>query len=732
MIPFLADKYNYDGLGMGGLADAISCKVTHEVNGIYELAMQYPITGINYDAIAPSLLIFAIPDSDTVAQPFRIYRITKPLNGVVTIYARHICYDMSGVIVEPFSAPTLAQTITAIPTHCTPAISFSIATNKSVSSPYTQNAPKELWRVLGGSEGSLLDLYGGEWDFNGMTATLKTRLGADRGVGIVYGKNMTELEQDTSLETTYAGVYPYWYDDATNTLVTITGGYVSTGSTLTDRIMLLDCSSDYDTQPTELQLTNRATAYITANDVADPKVSWKVNMALLSQSPEYSNIKMLENVALGDTVKVKYEALGVDASARVVKVDYDVLNEKYSNITVGRVKQNLAAILVSQNNKTEERINQVKNLTGEIAEKIEEGDAGYVTKVFDASGNWSELVISNTKDYLTATSVWRWNDQGLGHTTSYTGGQYNFALDNQGRLVANRIQVGTLQGPGSSSYWDFDNDVLNLTGSFTMTGGSVNINTSSGSVDVIKLTYSSGANTDSVALQPLGLYLRFTASTRDTNIQMTGNSGLTMGDTVLHNGVTLNHTLPQLYLGDGDAVRNSTLEDDRLIINCNSHDAVQIYGNPYAGDDSHGTINLLNGVQNKVVASLKDDTNRGNLTLTTVTDASDVTLIPTGLTFRNSGGTVTVKYPNDGYLKSVITNADNYTLNTSGYASVTKPAEVSGARKIVSADVYAYTSATGAFSVAGYNGNLTTAYIFGEPGVVINGLRIQFWYLDDE
>ena len=106
MIPVLfpANATTYFTQGLGALTDTISCTVTEELNGEYELEMQYPLEGIHFDEITDRSIIYAIPSPYRSPQPFRIYRITKPLNGIVTIYARHISYDLSGIPLNPFTA----------------------------------------------------------------------------------------------------------------------------------------------------------------------------------------------------------------------------------------------------------------------------------------------------------------------------------------------------------------------------------------------------------------------------------------------------------------------------------------------------------------------------------------------------------------------------------------------------------------------------------------------------
>lgn len=492
MIPILSASYPYTGNGLGGLSDCIEYTVTHEVNGEYEFSMKYPITGEHYGELAINYFVTAIPDNLTPAQPFRIYRITKPLNGVVTVYARHISYDMSGIVVEPFSAGSLTEAVTVLPAKCTPASPVTIQTDRTVATGITLSEPRTLWKLLGGQAGSFLDVYGGEWDFNGLTATLKTRLGSDRGVEIRYGKNMTALEQDANIEATYAGVYPYWYDEESGTVVILPEKYVNvSGSLVSGRVLLLDLSGDFDDAPTVAQLRTRAEQYIAANSVGAAKTSWKVSF----QSLEEEN-RALESVMLGDTLKVKYSALGVDATSRVVKVEFDGLKERYKTVTIGRVKQNLAAIIVGNNQETQEKIDASAKSAYERAvdaatESIRNG-AGTFRLIYNGD-NLQEIVSLDNADIAIAESVWRWNNGGFGHSADGYNGTYtlallpdgsiNAAVITTGTLNANIIRAGILQDALGLNSWNLE------TGAFTITNGRIRITTNEENDDLIVLRY---------------------------------------------------------------------------------------------------------------------------------------------------------------------------------------------------------------------------------------------------
>ena len=124
----------------------------------------------------------------------------------------------------------------------------------------------------------------------------------------------------------------------------------------------------------------------------------------------------------------------------------------------------------------------VSNMAQENQQEIETADNGVITKVLDLDGSWKELVIANNQDLSAATSVWRWNINGLAHSTAYSGGTYNFAVDMNGRIIANAIQTGILTDAANKNSWNLD------TGAFSITDGSVSIHTSAETNDVIELS----------------------------------------------------------------------------------------------------------------------------------------------------------------------------------------------------------------------------------------------------
>lgn len=514
MIPKLSETTELNGQGIGRLSDAISCRVVHEVNGEYELKMKYPVTGLHYEEIQNDRIIWAEPDNFTEEQAFRIYRITRPLNNVVSVYARHIAYDMSGIILNPFQASDLQTALMAIPGNCTPSCPFTFETTRSVTTPYRVKAPSVLWSMCGGTEGSLLDVYGGEWDFNNFTATLKTRLGTDRGFSVRYGKNLTQLEQDISIESTYKALYPFWYDEETGTLVKLDETYIEIPGAIGDRIQLVDFSGDFEEAPTKAQLRARAEAYIDRHKVGDPTVSWKIGFDLLAQSEEFKTV--LEQVALGDAVTITYEPMDLVATSRVVKINYDVLMERYDSVTLGRVKQNLAAIVASTPQQIEKAVSSAKSALERAIDSstdfIKHG-TGYMRFIYNANGDLQEIVSLDDPDISQAQKVWRWNNGGFGYSSNGYNGTYGLAITQDGAIVAdyitagtmraNRVRAGLLIDEQNKNFWNLD------TGELVIREGSINITTNSATADIIVLDYS----TNSALIYPQG----FEVQNKDAN-----------------------------------------------------------------------------------------------------------------------------------------------------------------------------------------------------------------------
>lgn len=341
--------------GLGVLSDTISCQVVEERNGIFEITLEYPLTGIHYQEIKQRRIIFIKPNPYEDPQPFRIYRITKPLSGKITVYAQHISYDLSGVPVSPFSSGSVTGALSGLKTNAAVTNPFSFWTDKTSTGDFAVTVPTSTRTLLGGSDGSILDVFGGEYKFDRWTVRLYNNRGKNSGVSIRYGKNLMDLQQDENISNVVTGIYPYWLSsegeltELPEKIVNAPGTYDFT------RISAIDFSGDFEEAPTEEQLRDRANDYISSNNVGVPTVSITVEFQPLEQTEEYKDIALLERVNLCDTVNVEYSELGVSATAKCVKTTYDALKDKYISIELGDAKTNIADTIIQQQQEINEK-----------------------------------------------------------------------------------------------------------------------------------------------------------------------------------------------------------------------------------------------------------------------------------------------------------------------------------------------------------------------------------------
>lgn len=351
MIPILypAAETEFTSFGIGTLPDAISCIVVEERNGEFELTMTYPANGIRANDLAVESIILA-PSNDSATslskwQPFRIYSVTASLDGTLLISAEHISYQLRHIVAMPFSATSPADAMLGLSIHCVGDMPFSLATDKAGSGIYTQSIPASARYRLAGEDGSILDIYGGEYEWDRWAVHLLAARGSDNGVVVAYGKNLTALEQTTSIETALTGVVPYYLeegDGGISRLLTLPERVISIlGGTKYGRTIPLDLSNEFDQSPTDDQMRSRARAYLNASKITGPIVSLRAAFAPLWHTTEYSGITPLEHVGLCDIVTIRHPGLGISAKAKVVRTEFDVLAERYNAIDLGESRRGL-------------------------------------------------------------------------------------------------------------------------------------------------------------------------------------------------------------------------------------------------------------------------------------------------------------------------------------------------------------------------------------------------------
>lgn len=461
-ILFAESATTFTSNGIGRLADAITCRVEEERNGQYELFMEYPVDGQHYADIVNRAIIVVKPYVDASLQPFRIYEITKPMLGRITVYARHISYDLGKNTAMPFtvSASTAAcnNTLQGLKSHAVESCPFTFWTDIATIAPYAQVVPATIRERLGGVEGSVLDIFGGEYEWDNYTVKLHNHRGSDSGVVLRYGKNITDIKQDEIISETVTGIVPYWTDLDEGTIVTLTekAVYSQYASLYSTKLTVpMDFSDDFDEAPTESELRTAAQVIINKHDIGVPEVSIKVKFVNLADTEEYKDIQSLQKVHLCDEVTVQFEPLGISRKAKISAYEWDVLKDKYNSVTIGTIGRSLAMTLNDNNSKTLQEIDKSKLLAGNAinnATKWLTSAGGYVMAIKNNDGSWRELIFASSTDLEGAhTNILRVNNNGIGFSTTGIDGPYTNAWTIDGNLIADFIHGGTLTLGGNNN-----------------------------------------------------------------------------------------------------------------------------------------------------------------------------------------------------------------------------------------------------------------------------------------
>ena len=411
MIPILYDKTEttFSTNGLGRLGDCISCYVLEQRNGQYELEMKYPVSGVNYGSIQVGRIIAVTHDEAGDIQPFDIYKISEPINGVVTINAYHISYRLNEIVVKPFSATSCSEAISAISTNSMNTNPFTFSTDKNVVADYDVPVPTNARALLGGEQDSILDVYGtGEYEFDVFDVTLHLARGGDTEVSIKYGKNLVDFLRETDISSAYNGVAPYWKgtvsDEDTGeeveTLVTLTEGYVTSGYDVDSGrtvVVPLDLSGEFETVPTEEELRTLAQSKLAASYAWRALQNITVDFVQLWQTEEYAKFAPLQTAHLCDTVLVDVPQYGITGMRiKIISVTWDALLERYSEMELGDPRSSYADTL------TRPIDNQIKEVA-EVANAASSAAMAAVTRdtIHYLATNLSTGVTTNTPGWTT-------------------------------------------------------------------------------------------------------------------------------------------------------------------------------------------------------------------------------------------------------------------------------------------------------------------------------------------
>ena len=381
MIPILYDKTEtaFTSNGIGRLRDCISCIVTEERNGIYELDFQYPVDGANYDLIQVGRIVGVTHDESGDIQPFDIVSFEKPIDGIVTFHCVHISYRQSYLTATGTNVQSLSDAFTLFG-NATPTNPFTYWTDKT-STGYlgcADGVPKTVRSMLGGIEGSVLDAYGGEYEWDRWTVKLWSARGSYRDFAIRYGVNMLDYNEEYDSSSCYSSCIPYW-TDGTTTIVgdkQTSGGINPSGR---EQCIPLDVSEKFENQPTKAQVESMGASVMASANPTVPTQNITVSFVRLQDMGEFADYQNLLQCKLCDTIKVIFPDFNSSGTFKIVKTVWNVLTSKYDEMELGDLSMSLSEAL---------GINDIQRDSKSTIEQLQ-SQVDDIDYVLGTSGNWT-------------------------------------------------------------------------------------------------------------------------------------------------------------------------------------------------------------------------------------------------------------------------------------------------------------------------------------------------------
>lgn len=468
MIPILyeAKTSDFTGNGTGFLKDATECTVKEVRNGTFELTLKYPENGVYADKLTEDAIIKAKPNNKDNDQLFRIYKSGKTIAGVNTFYAEHISYELNS---NPICQPVIEgknpqQAIEQVLSQAAVPNNYTAWSDIQTRNSTGVDDVISVRKMLGGVEGSILDTWGGEYQFDNFTIKLWKSRGKDTGETIRYGKNLITAEQEKNIANTVTAIFPYarYKKDETSEeeiLVKLSEGIIKTPNA--ERYARLKCEPvDFSDKfkdgvvITEDMLRKVATAYAQSG-IDEPSISIKASFQDMNKIKGNENLATFNSIDLCDIVTVIIEKLDIDVKAKVVSYTYNVLKERAENVEIGETRTNLTKQITAESKEQADRIIKTATFSEKLEASLKQRIADATAAITGNSGGYvvlyppenpQEIFVMDTPDTKTAKNVWRWNKAGLGHSSNGVNGPFNVAIQQDGTIIADFIGAGELDG----------------------------------------------------------------------------------------------------------------------------------------------------------------------------------------------------------------------------------------------------------------------------------------------
>ena len=415
MLPILyaSNEINFNNNGLGVLRDTISCKVTEERNGLFEMELTYPVGGWLYDQIKGESIIKAKADNTSKEpQLFRVYKIEKDIDDTIIVNCEHISYKLKDNFIEEMNYTGSIQSImdnlknyTAFPLNKFEFYSEYMGMFK------VNYSCRNVLNILMGSneEDSLLNLVGNEATV--FRDNFKFRIDkkeTNNNVLIAYRKNMTSFKCEEDWSNTCTMIYPYVEVDTddgegkkTTKKITIKDKYIISKNAdkhADHKVVPVDFK-DYFGEGEEItqeSLELKAINYFKDSKADMPTLNYSIDLVELSKTEEYKDMGLTENMSCNDNVIVRHELYNLDTTIKIIKTVYDTLAEEYETIELGEIQPDIQSMF----GKVESKINRTDKTVNEITAKLTNNYSSWLEEIYGTIGYLkSDRENTKIKDY---------------------------------------------------------------------------------------------------------------------------------------------------------------------------------------------------------------------------------------------------------------------------------------------------------------------------------------------
>lgn len=373
------------------IRDCLSCEVKEELNGMFELELTVPFNSEYAEIINIDSYIMAEPNPVDEYQFFKVYKKSNTLGEKLSIYAEHIRYALNHYICPMVYGSNISELIDRINSNITYAnCPFKIFTDKSTAVAKQITSVQSIGSILMGNKDSILDTYGGEWQFSNYTCMLWNSRGKDRNIALQYGYDIESYSQEIELVQGYTHIFPYYEWSLSNgEISTITLSHKSLESKyptiLTRDLIQIDDTYKSD-EPMRIYMLNLAeiysldltVGYWTGLNIQSMAEYWleENKNSLLGYNLNINlgikciqDNKALNRCGLGDIIRIRVPSMKIEQSAKIRSYQYDVIKEMYISLEIGTLSKQIDRIISNQSIAIAKNTNEIARRTGQILNK---------------------------------------------------------------------------------------------------------------------------------------------------------------------------------------------------------------------------------------------------------------------------------------------------------------------------------------------------------------------------